>query len=62
MALRSNGLTCGDVAGRMGVDEKVEHDLLSPKCRTAPDEVNKALRVLGSELVVEMREVTRPVA
>ena len=60
MALRSSGLTCVDVAERMGTNEKVVRELLSPKCRTAPDEVNKAVRVLGIELVVAMSEVADP--
>ncbi len=57
IAMQSSGLTCSDVAARIGTNENSILRLLDPKQETPPGKINKVLRALGSELVVEMREL-----
>ena len=57
IAFRSSGLTRVSLAKRLGTDEKSVRRMLDPRHRTAPDRIHKALRVLGSELVLEVREL-----
>ena len=56
LAFRS-GLTHSSLAERLGVDEGTVRRMLDPRDDTAPDHIHKALRILGSELVVEVREL-----
>ena len=57
IAFRNSGLTRVSLAKRLGTDEKSVRRMLDPRHRTAPDRIHKALRVLGSELVLEVREL-----
>ena len=57
LAFRSSGLTRVSLAKRLGTDEKSVRRMLDPHHGTAPSRIHKALRVLGSELVVEVREL-----
>ena len=57
IAFRNSGLTRVSLAKRLGADEKSVRRMLDPRHRTAPDRIHKALRVLGSELVLEVREL-----
>ena len=55
--LGSSGLTRVSLAKRLGTDEKSVRRMLDPHHGTASSRIHKALRVLGSELVVEVREL-----
>ena len=57
LAFRSSGLTEISLAERLGTDEKSVRRMLDPRHETAPSRINKALRILGSEIVVEMHEL-----
>lgn len=57
LAFRSSGLTRVSLAKRLGTDEKSVRRMLDPRHGTAPSRIHKALRVLGSELVLEVREL-----
>ena len=57
LAFRSSGLTRVSLAKRLGTDEKSVRRMLDPHHGTASSRIHKALRVLGSELVVEVREL-----
>ena len=58
LAFKESGLTRVALAERLGTDEKSVRRMLDPRHGTAPSRINRALRVLGSELVVEVRELT----
>ena len=58
IALRRSSLTRSAVAQRLGTDEEEVRRMLDPRHDTPASRVNEALRVLGSELVVEVRELT----
>ncbi len=57
LAFRSSGLTHSTLAERIGTDEGTVRRMLDPRSDNATDHIHKALRVLGSELVVEVREL-----
>lgn len=57
LALRNSGLTHLSLAERLGTDERTVQRMLDPRHDTDPRHTNKALRILGSELVVEVREL-----
>jgi antitoxin HicB len=57
LAFRASGLTRVVLAERLGTDEKSVRRMLNPRHGTTPSRINRALRVLGSELVVEVREI-----
>lgn len=57
MAFRSSGLTQVSLAERLGTDEKSVRRMLDPRHTSTPSRINKALRALGSELVVEVHEL-----
>ena len=57
LAFRGSGLTRVALAQRLGTDEKSVRRMLNPRHGTTPSHINRALRVLGSELVVEVREI-----
>ena len=58
IAFNESGLTRVALAERLGTDEKSVRRMLDPRHGTAPSRINRALRALGSELVVEVRELT----
>ena len=58
IAFRRSGLTHSVLAQRLGKDEEAVRRMLDPRHDTAASRLNEALRVLGSELVVEVRELT----
>ena len=57
LAFRDSGLTRTALAQRLGADEKSVRRMLDPRHRTASSRIHRALRILGSELVVEVREL-----
>ena len=57
LAFRGSGLTRVSLAERLGTDEKSVRRMLDPRHGTTPSRINKALRALGSELVVEVHEL-----
>ena len=56
LAFRASGLTRVALARRLGVDDKVVRRMLDPRHRTSVNRLNDALRILGSEAVLEVRE------
>ena len=57
LALRENGLTPATLARKLGTDEQAVRRMLDPRHRIATNRMNKALRILNKELVVEVREL-----
>ena len=57
LAFRDSGFTPLALAERLGTDEETVRRMLDPRHDTASGDIGKALRILGSELVVEMREL-----
>ena len=57
LACRSSGLTQVSLAEHLGTDEKSVRRMLDPRHGATPSRINKALRTLGSEIVVEMHEL-----
>ncbi len=57
LAFRGSGLTRVSLAERLGIDEKSVRRMLDPRHSTTSSRINKALRTLGSELVVEVHEL-----
>ena len=57
LAFRGSGLTRVALAQRLRTDEKSVRRMLNPRHGTIPSRINRALRVLGSELVVEVRDL-----
>ena len=53
LAFRDSGLTRLAFARRLGVDDKVVRRMLDPRHATTANRLQKALRLLGRELVVE---------
>ena len=53
LALAETGLSRVALAERLRVDEKAVRRTLDPRCRTAIARIERALRVLGQDLVVE---------
>ena len=58
LAFRESGLSRVSLAQRLGADEKSVRRILDPRHRTAASRINRALRTLGRELVVEVQELT----
>ncbi len=56
LAFRNSGLSRVALAKRLGMDEKAVRRMLDPRHGTAAGRIDKALRALGSELVIEIRE------
>ena len=54
MAFRESGLTRVGFAASFGVDEKVVRRMLDPRHATSPDRIDKALRLLGRRITVEV--------
>ena len=57
LAFRESGLTQEGLAQRLGTKQPVIHRMLDPRHGTTASDLNRALRVLGSELVVEVRDL-----
>ena len=57
LAFRASGLTRVALAKRLGVNDKVVRRMLDPRHRTSINRLNDALRVFGSEAVLEVREI-----
>ena len=57
LAFRESGLTRVALAKRLGVDDKMIRRMLDPRHRTPINRLNDALRVFGSEAVLEVREI-----
>jgi antitoxin HicB len=55
-AMRAGGLTHIALAQRLGVNDKVVQRMLDPRHGTSVGPINEALRLLGSELVLEVRQ------
>ena len=55
VALRKSGLTRVELAKLLGLHEKPVRRMLDPRYLTATDRINAALRVLGSQIVIETR-------
>ena len=58
LAFRESGLSRVNLAQRLGADEKSVRRMLDPRHKTAASRINRALRTLGRELVVEVHELT----
>ncbi len=58
LAFRDSGLSRVSLAQRLGADEKSVRRMLDPRHKTAASRINRALRMLGRELVVEVHELT----
>ena len=57
LAFRESGLTQEGLAQRLGTKQPVIDQMLDPRDGTTASDLNRALRVLGSELVVEVRDL-----
>ena len=57
LAFRDSGLTHASLAERLGTDEETVRRMLDPRDDTAPSPIHKEPRILGSELVVEVRDL-----
>ena len=55
VACRQSGLPPAALMGVLGVDQKAVRRLLDPRQSTDTDSITRALRILGSELVLEVR-------
>jgi len=55
LALREANITKGDLAARLGCDEKEVRRLLDPRHPSKPPRLQRALAQLGKRLVVEMQ-------
>ena len=59
-AMREQGMTRSDLAGRLGFTEEATRRLLDPLYRTHLSQLEKALKVVGRSLVVEDVPVVKP--
>ena len=55
LAFRASGLTRVALANELGIDEKAVRRMLDPLHGTAASRINRTLRQLGHELVVEVK-------
>ena len=58
LAVRRSGLSRPELVQRLSTEEETFRRMLDPRHDTPASRLNEALRVLGSELVVEVRELT----
>ena len=58
LAFRAGRMTRVALADRLGVDDKVVRRMLDPRHGTSVGRINDALRVLGCEVVLEMRDAS----
>ena len=54
LAFRHSGLPCDSFAALAGTDEGSIRVMLDPEQASAPGNIDRALRVLGQQLVVEV--------
>ncbi len=59
IACRQSGLPLDSLTGVLGVDQEAVCRLLDPRQSTDTDSINRALRILGSELVLEVRALAQ---
>ena len=57
LACRKSGQAQDTLASSLGTDEQALRQMLDPRQNTDTDSINRALRVLGSELVLEVRSL-----
>ena len=57
LAFRGSDMTRVALARRLGTDEKTVRRMLDPHHGTSPTRIQRALRVLGSELVLEVQDL-----
>ena len=55
VALRESGTSRVALAARLGIDERAVRRMLDPRHRSSANRIQKALRALGRDLVVETR-------
>lgn len=55
LACRKSGQAPDALASSLGIDEQALRQMLDPRQDTDTDSINRALRILGSELVLEVR-------
>ena len=58
LAFRTSRITRVALADRLGVDDKVVRRMLDPRHGTSVGRINDALRVLGCEGILEMRDAS----
>ena len=58
LAFRTSRMTRVALADRLGVDDKVVRRMLDPRHGTSVGRINDALRVLGCEVILEMRDAS----
>ena len=58
LAFRTSRMTRVALAERLGVDDRVVRRMLDPRHGTSVGRINDALRVLGCEVILEMRDAT----
>ncbi len=58
LAFRTSRITRVALADRLGVDDKVVRRMLDPRHGTSVGRINDALRVLGCEVILEMRDAS----
>ena len=58
LAFRASRMTRVSLADRLGVDDKVVRRMLDPRHGTSVGRINDALRILGCEVVLEMRDAS----
>ena len=56
LALRASGMTQAELAKGLGVHDRVVRRMLDPRVDASVSSINDALRILGRELVIEVRE------
>ena len=57
LACRQSGLSHGTLADLLGMDRQAVSRMLDPRHVTDADCIGRALRILGSELVLEVRDL-----
>ncbi len=58
LAFRASGLTRVELAKRLGVHDRVVRRMLDPGHGTSVNRINDALRILGKQAVLEIRDTT----
>ena len=58
LAFHTRRMTRVALADRLGVDDKAVRRMLDPRHGTSVGRINDALRVLGCEVILEMRDAS----
>ncbi len=58
LAFRASRMTRVALADHLGVDDKVVRRMLDPRHGTSVGRINDALRILGREVILEMRDAS----